>query len=240
MHLSLDRYRLAARLYGMAFIPVALWVIILTDSRLGVVAALASVMFYLLIWALIRWRQHTQSIIGPAIVIAYPAIFVAAVAATFLVGRLRHQVWGDGSQQASTDARIDQWNMAIPKVVRNPLGNGLGQGADVLGYANQAGAITIDSYYISVLLELGIIGFILYYGMIIRAIWTATRTAIDSRGEQEIRLLLPISVSLINYVIVKSVLSQDANHPLAFMMLGAVVALTYRARKQAPPAAGSV
>jgi hypothetical protein len=233
MHLALDRYGLITRAVGIVFIPLAVWIILLTDSRLGVVAALASVMFYLLIWALLRWRQHQRSIFGPAIVIAYPLIFTAFVAATFLIGRLRAQVWGDGSQQASTESRIDQWIMGIPKVLRNPIGYGPGQGAEILGFANGAGIITIDSYFLSILLEIGILGFIFYYGMFLRGIWTATRTVVESRGDQEVRLLLPIAVSLINYVIVKSVLSQDANHPLVFMMLGALVALTYRARQHA-------
>jgi hypothetical protein len=231
MHLALDRYGLLSRLTGAIFIPVAVWMILLTDSRLGVVAALASVMFYLLIWALLRWRQHQRSIFGPAVVIAYPLIFTAFVAATFLVGRLRAQVWGDGSQQASTESRFEQWDMGLPKVARNPIGHGVGQGADVLGFTNAAGVITIDSYFLSILLEIGVVGFLVYFGLFLRGIWTATTTVVESQGDQEVRLLLPIAVSLINYVIVKSVLSQDANHPLVFMMLGAVVALTYRARK---------
>jgi hypothetical protein len=230
LHLALNRYRVIDRLYGIAFIPIAIWVIVLTDSRLGVVAAGASVMFYLLIWALIRWRQNRASIFGPAIVIAYPALFCAVLASTFLVGRIRHQVWGDGSQQASTDSRIDQWITAIPKIAKNPIGHGMGQGADALGWANQAGVITIDSYYLSILLEIGVIGFIFYYGLIIRGIWRATKTVIYTRGDSEIRLLIPMSVSLINFFIVKSVLSQDANHPLMFMIIGAVVALAYRDR----------
>ena len=57
---------------------------------------------------------------------------------------------------------------------------------------------------------------------------------ISRSGEREIDLLLPISVALLNFVIVKMVFSQDANHPLIFMMLGAVVALAYRAEKHPP------
>lgn len=231
MHLALDNYRLIIRAIALAFIPLAIYVILLTDSRLGVVAALASVLFYLLLWALLRWRQVRRSVFGPAIVVAYPLIFTAFVAATFFVGRLRAQVWGDGSQQASTESRIVQWEMAIPKVIRNPLGHGIGEGANALGFANGAGVITIDSYYLSILLEVGILGFILYYGLMLRGIWVAAVTVIESKAEQEIRLLLPIAVSLINFVIVKSVLSQDANHPVAFMMLGATVALTYRSQQ---------
>lgn len=231
MHTGFERYPLWQRIVAIAYIPLAVTVILLTDSRLGVVAALASVIFYLLIWALLRWRQHSRSVFGPAIVLTYPGIFAAFVASTFFVGRLRAQVWGDGSQAASTESRFDQWAMAMPKVARNPLGYGIGEGANILGFTNGAGILTIDSYYISILLEIGVLGFIAYYGLMLRGIWVASRTVIGARADQEIRLLLPIAVSLINFVIVKAVLSQDANHPVVFMMLGAVVALTYRATR---------
>jgi hypothetical protein len=231
LHLCLGQYRLVSRLLGLAFIPVAVTVILYTDSRLGMVAALASAILYLLIWGLIRWRQNQQSIIGPAIVVAYPVIFTAFVAATFFIGRLRAQVWGDGSQAASTEGRIRQWEIGLPKVLNNPFGYGIGQSAEVLGVANGLGVITIDTYYLSILLELGFIGFIAYYGLFLRSIWVGASAVVKYKGDSETRLLLPLSVSLMDYVIVKSVFSQDANHPLVFMMLGAVVALTYRATK---------
>ena len=232
MHMMFERYPFILRAITALYIPLAVYVILLTDSRLGVVAALASVIFYLLIWAVLRWRQQKRSVFGPAIVLTYPAIFAAFVAATFFIGRLRAQVWGDGSQAASTESRLDQWMMAFPKIARNPVGYGIGESANALGFTNGAGILTIDSYYLSILLEIGVMGFVLYYGLMLRGIWVAARTVVGARADQEIRLLLPMAVSLINFVIVKSVLSQDANHPVIFMMLGAIVALTYRARKQ--------
>jgi hypothetical protein len=54
------------------------------------------------------------------------------------------------------------------------------------------------------------------------------------RPDGELRLLMPLAVSVVNFVIVKAVLSQDSNHPLAFIMVGAIIALTYRARKAQP------
>ncbi len=188
-------------------------------------------MVYLLIWAMMRWRQERGGLIGPAITLTYPAIFVALIAATLFVGRLRAQVWGDGSQSASDETRKLQWAMAIPKIFSNPMGHGIGQGGKVLGFTNGAGIGTIDSYYLSVLLELGVVGFVVYYSMVLRVAWISARTVILSRQEREIRLLMPISVSLANYVLVKAVLSQEANHPLIFMMLGGAIALIYRSRQ---------
>jgi hypothetical protein len=241
MHFVLGRYPLYARLAMGLYMPLAIYVILLTDSRLGVVACLVSVMFYLLIWAAVRWYHERKSLFAPAIVLGYPLIFTLFVAATFFVGRLRARVWGTGAQQASTDSRIDQWNMAIPKIIKNPIGYGWARGARTLGFTNGDGILTIDSYYISILLEVGVIGFILYYGMFARGIWTGAKTVVQSNESAEIQLLIPISVSLASFVVVKSVFSQEANHPLVFMMLAAVLALTYRARTEAavapPPAA---
>lgn len=233
IHMALERYPIIFRVLGVVYIPVAIYTILLTDSRLGMVASLASMMVYLLFWGLIRWRQQRQGMIGPIVVLTYPAMFVAFMAATFFIGRLRAQIWGDGSQAASDESRREQWAMAIPKAFKRPWGYGFSKGGTALGFTNGAGVLTIDSYYLSVLLELGFVGFVVYYGMLLRAAWTASNTVIGSRQDQEIRLLLPIAVSLLNFVLVKSVFSQDANHPLIFMMLGAVVALTYRSRAEA-------
>jgi hypothetical protein len=239
LHFMLDRYNLALRILGAFYIPLSVHLILLTDSRLGLIATLGSLMVYLLIWAFIQWRQRKTSLIGPTVVLTYPLIAIATLAATLFVGRLRNEIWGDGSQNASNESRRIQWDMAIPKILKNPIGHGTGKGGDTLGFANAAGVGTIDSYYITIFLELGVLGFIVYYGIMLRGAWVAANVAIRSPLERELRLLIPFSVALVNYVIVKSVLSQDANHPLVFMMLGAVVALTYRARQQeAAQAAG--
>jgi hypothetical protein len=229
MHFLLGRYGLLVRVAAGIFIPVAAWVILLTDSRLGFVAGCASVLFYMLIWAMLRWRQEKNSMFAPAIVLSYPAIFIAFMAATVFIGRLRNEFWGTGEQQYSTQSRLDQWAVGIPKVLQNPIGHGIGESAETLGWTNLAGTLTIDSYWLSVLLEIGVLGFLVFYGLMLRAAFTAARVAVNSAGDREIALLLPMSVALLNFVIVKMVFSQDANHPLMFMILGAVVALSHRA-----------
>jgi hypothetical protein len=64
----------------------------------------------------------------------------------------------------------------------------------------------------------------------------------DSQGDHG--FLAPLALSLINFVVIKSVFSEPDNHPLVFMMLGAVSALMARARAgpgrdQQPVASGS-
>lgn len=232
MHMLFGRYPFAIRVAAALLIPLVSWVILLTDSRLGFVAACASALFYLLFWALLRWRQQKGSLFAPAIVLSYPAVFVTFMMATFTVGRLRNEFWGTGQQQYSTQSRIDQWEVGIPKIIQNPLGYGIGQAAETLRWTNLAGVMTIDSYWLSVLLEIGVVGFIVFYGLMLRGAYSAAKTVVLMGNRGEMGLLLPMAVALLNFVIVKLVFSQDANHALTFMILGAVVALKFRADEQ--------
>jgi hypothetical protein len=50
--------------------------------------------------------------------------------------------------------------------------------------------------------------------------------------DEELSYLLPLAISLICFMIVKVVLSQDANHPLVFILIGAIVALSARAKEE--------
>ena len=119
----------------------------------------------------------------------------------------------------------------MPKVASHPFGHGIGGAATNLGYVQPGGITTIDSYYLTLLMDLGVLGFVVYFAIFLRGIWISARTAVQHQVEGELGLLLPMSVALTNFVIVKSVFSQDANHPVVFMLLGGIVALSYRASR---------
>jgi hypothetical protein len=232
LHLAINRYPFLVRIGAAAMIPTIIYTIILTDCRLGFVSMMVGGALYLLLWALVRWREVRGSIFGPAIVMAYPGIFLALFASTLLIGRLRAKVWGDGSQDASNAARKAQWQMAFPKVAHNPVGHGYGTAGGVLGFTNPDGMVTIDSYYINLLLDTGILGFAIYLAFFLGTAWIAAREVVRSPGDRELRLLMPLAVTLVGFVVIKAVLSQDANHPLMFFLTGAVVALIHRSRER--------
>lgn len=227
LHIALTAQRFWLRPLAMATLPLIFWLIVKTDSRLGVAGFLMSFVLYTLAWGAFTWYRDKRSIFGPAITIAYPAIFAAFIAATFFVGRLRSMVWGGGQHQASNLSRELQWESGIPKILARPWGNGLGQGGEALGFVSQSGMLTVDSYYLTILLDLGIIGFLLFIAVfvlgILRAAWFAPR----ARSYEE-RMLVPIAISFANFLIAKSVLTQQENHPLMFIFLGMSVALIWR------------
>jgi hypothetical protein len=232
LHLAMSRYPAWIRACAAAMIPLIIYTIILTDSRLGFVALLVAAALYLLLWGLVRWREVRGSIFGPAVVLSYPAIFVAMVASTFIFGRLRAKVWGNGAQAASTEGRKAQWHAAIPKIEHNPIGHGYATAGHVLGIVGGNGVQTVDSYYINLLLDTGILGFAAYLAFFLSSSWFAAQQVVRAPGARELRLLMPLSVTMVAFVIIKAVLSQDANHPLAFFAAGAIAALVHRSRQQ--------
>jgi len=233
LHFAVQPYKPILRIAAAVSIPVSLFLVLESGSRLGLIGFLLGPTLYLAFWGVLQWRRDRGSLLGPTIVLAYPAIFCAVIASTFFVGRIKMKVWGDGTQAASTQGRIDQYNEGIPKVLSHPWGYGIGMATEALGVKNQAGIATIDTYYLLVALDYGILGFIAYYGMVLCGIYSSGKYAFLTVGRhRDYSVLIPIAISLTTFFVIKSVFSQEGNHPLVFMMLGAIAALIYRVRKE--------
>lgn len=231
LHFLVTSKRWLVRIAALVTLPVMFHCIIMTDSRLGVVGFMLSFLFYLFFWGYLRRAHRKDSLIGTAVIVAYPAVLIAFLASTMFVPQVSVMVWGGGAQQASTDARQEQYRAGAPMVVARPWGYGLGRGAAQLGFVNRAGIGTIDTYVLAVALEVGIPGLIAYFGMFIITIY-AGAMAVKGAREHETMLLIPLTIALANFVVIKTILSQLDNHPLVFAMLGASVALIHRARQE--------
>lgn len=232
LYLTMTTRSTLFRLLIFASLPLMFYVVLRTDSRLAFVSFLSSLVIFVLFAAVDRWRTRKDSLFAPTIVLAYP-FFVAALGLLSLFWkRLSNLVWGGGAQSFSNASREVQMHIALPKIAHNPLGYGMGEGAGVVGYiAPGTDFVTIDSYFLSVALDYGVLGFIVFYGTFLWAIGRAGVTAFQSR-DPEVVFLAPCAISLINFLISKSIYSQQENHPLAFALLGMVVALLYRHRQQ--------
>ena len=219
----------AVRAAALGTLPLIWLSIMRTDSRLGFVGFFMTFLLFLIVWALRRWRQGKESIFGPAITLAFPVIATTFLLATFFVGRLRALVWGTKAQSFSSMAREEQVDMGMPMIWSQPWGHGIGRGAAELGYRNLAGGLTIDTYYLAIGLEFGVLGFVAYFGMFLAALAYAMRYVFQTKGPTEL-LLVPIMIALSIFVVVKSVFAQQENHPLIFILLGALFAICYRIR----------
>ncbi len=230
LHYVGGSYSIVMRIAAAASLPLILVGILLTDTRLGFVGFLIAGILYVFCWGALNWRQHQHSLLGPAVVLSYPAVFVLFTAAVFLNQRLHTMTLGGGQQGASTEARKVQLAMAIPKVLTHPLGFGLSRGGQGLGYVNAGGVLTVDSYFLATALDLGIVGFGLFIGLFAVAIWNGFFAFVGGVKEREQTLLIPLTLSLIVYLVIKTIYSGVDSMPIAYMMFGAIAALIYRLR----------
>jgi hypothetical protein len=233
LHLAVSPGRKLVRAAAALTLPLIGFATFISHARSGVIGLLIGVGLYVFYWGVLQWRRHRDSPIGPAVILSYPVTAVAGLIATFVVGRLRSAVWGGGETVSSTLGRQIQYQMGLPKILSNPLGHGIGRGGETLGFFEPGGLLTIDTYYLSVALEYGVIGFIAFYGMILYSIYTAGRHALDDDNKDpEISFLAPASIALTAFFVIKSVYSEQNNHPLYFMVIGMVLALVYRLKAE--------
>jgi len=220
------------RILSALALPVSFFCIIATNARLGVVGFLVSVLLYLLFWGLTRFARDRRDIIGAAVVYGYPALSIAVLTAVLSIHRFRMMVLGGGEQASSNEARQSQLTMGIPKILQNPIGHGVGESGNAMGYA-AGDFITVDNYYLTVSLDNGFAGLALFLAIFLTSIIASIRTLMkhpDLVRDEEISLLLPIAVSFSAFLVIKSVFSQTDSHMLLFALVGISTGLLYRAR----------
>lgn len=229
-----NRYKPFWRLMALATVPLVLLAVLASDSRLGILGFFLAVMFYLFFWAARHRRSQRNSLLGTAVMAAYPALFAVFIVLSLTVGRIKNKVWGTGQYDASNQARIDQTNMAIPKVLTHPLGHGPAEAGTALGFTNPSGEITVDVGYVATAMEYGIFGLIFMYGIFVAAIYYALRYVLFEKAkDHDWTFALPLCLTLVNFLVIKGVLAQEENHPLVFMAAGILTAIVYRARHAA-------
>jgi hypothetical protein len=95
--------------------------------------------------------------------------------------------------------------------------------------------IAIDSYWITLSLDYGALGVVLYVGVFAVVIYAALKTLLENpeaaRGETG--LLLPLVSFLAAFLIIRGVFSQPDIHPLVFTLLGMTACLVSRAHSNA-------
>jgi O-antigen ligase len=191
---------------------------------IGIVLTLVIYIFF----AALRKRQENPISIGAtATLLAYPAIVAVVTAVVLLWKRARNSILGGGQHQSSNIARDRQWDRGWDLIAQNPFGYGLDRSAEVLNFRNAGGELTIDSYYLSVMLDFGIIALPIFVMLFSLPMYFAI-VSLKRARTLELQLLAPLAMGLFNFVIIKSVLSSTSNFPLAFAMMGFMVALVAR------------
>lgn len=227
---------LAARIICLAADIMVLGAILSTQARVGLVGYLVAHVAFTGAWALRARRLEKENSLIPTLVLAaYPIIIFVVTAAVLTVPALTVRLLGGGAQAASTDARGEQFRMAMPLVMRRPLnGYGVGHAAQTVGWTAPGGDVSLDSYVITLLIDYGVIGFLVYAALMITGVVQGFRVGMSSR-DGELGYASAAAVGLCVWIVGQFVLSQEDNASVMFMMLALIVAARWRQVQQNAP-----
>jgi hypothetical protein len=233
LNYGMSRLRTSRGIAALLTVPFLFFVAYITNARSAIIGLLVGLGVYGFYWGYTQMRLNPDRLIGRTIVMGYPVFSALALASTFIFGRIRRMVWGGGETASSTFSRTMQYHKGIPLVFKHPWGYGIGRGGVTLGIYEPNGMLTIDTYYLAIALDYGVLGFLVYYAMFISGVFYSGKyAAVDDGTDRECSFLGAISASLISFLVIKSVFSQQDNHPLVYMMLGMAAALSARVAGQ--------
>ncbi len=221
----LNKALLAAGFLGVA---VTMY---LTNARSGIIGVMLTLVVYMFFAGWRERKQNPTSILATTIVFAYPVAIAVLAGLVLFWQRLHVLLLGGRLQASSTEARAEQWHDGLPLVFTHPFGHGVGRAAETLNYTNAAGVLTIDSYYLSLLLDYGFLGLMVFSAMFLLPGWIGFRAFSEARGE-DAEMVGPLAVGLLNFAVIKAVSSAEVNMPLAFIMLGCIVGLLWTVRQE--------
>lgn len=221
------KHQIRRMLMGAAILLVMISMAFWTGSRSGMNGLIIGLFGYPALWVLRRWKKDKQDLLAPTIISLSPVILGGFVTLLFVWQRLRVMTFGGGMHSFSDNAREIQWELAVQRLLSNPFGYGAGRATEVLGYTNRGGFKTIDSYYINFLLDYGVMGFVFIALLALTAVVVGLKLYLETDDKEE-QWSGPIAVSVIAFIVIKSVLSQGENIPLFFTLCGAMCALSWR------------
>ena len=219
-------WRRAAAVALVALLAVAAT---LTQARSAMVAMLAGTMAFSAIWIFRRYQatRKDQDFVSAVLLYGFPAIAMIVLSAAMVIPRIRVKLLGGGETTYSDNARGVQWDMAIPEILTNPVGHGMGSISRVVPYTNRAGGFTIDSYPINLLIEYGIPGFVAFVGFFVTAVYLGIKTFVNARCKEE-ELAGAAAIGILTFLITRTILSAEGGQPIGFAFAGLILALHYR------------
>lgn len=234
LHYAVMARRRVMRIASALVVPALLAVVLLTQARLGLVGMFVGALLFPALHILLLWYRNPKHPVAATAVMLTPFGVAIAAAVALMTPGIRIRLLGGGVEQLSTQARYDQMHMGMPKILSHPWGYGIGRGADTLGYRNQEGFLTIDSYSLRIALEYGVVGFTLYYAMFLLGVFYSARTLMKAGPlTDELRLLIPIVVAFASYLVMRTVFAQEDNQALMYCIFGMVIGIVAGAKSQA-------
>lgn len=212
----------------------ALWVgvllailggIVATSARgalLGAAAGLGAA-GALIVLRMLYNERHAR--FRPAVGLATVFLIIASPVLAFGAHKI---ITGEAGTSAarSSQARIDQIKIAWPKIMKRPVGGyGTGRAARIIGYWGRT--LSVDNYYLSLAVELGLPGPIVFFSMLVLVAQTAQRRSKRAPPDQR-WVLIGLTGAMAAFAVSRSILSQTGNLSYFYLLIGAYVGATAR------------
>lgn len=210
---------------SMAFVPVAVAMIVASRSRSGIAVLLAALILVGILLLLPRGdnsKRQKADLMLLASVLLLPLVllggyFAAQEVFSLIAGRSQNEA-------SSTMARVLMLERGIPLIASNPLfGYGNGLGVVKLGFFDGV-RFNIDNYWLGLALDAGVPGLLAFLVSFISAILLGIQTyrrRTDSVGTAAGL----IAISLVMLMGTKTVLSISSGFSLAYILIAAMIVL---------------
>lgn len=209
------------KLLGAVGLLACVVALLISGSRGGMVGFVVAMSMFAMLWTARYCVAHRDQIFSIILLMIYPAGLLGFIGLIFVSRRVHRMLLGGGESQASTDARFEQFDLALPHILSNPLtGHGLGMAPPVIGFYPPGYELpSVDSYVTTLLVEVGIPGLVCFFGMLALIILKLGRIYAFNRDDQA-TIVAPIACALAAFGVYQLVLSQRENHTLAFILVG--------------------
>ncbi|TFW16410.1 O-antigen ligase family protein [Duganella callida] len=134
-------------------------------------------------------------------------------------------------ERGSSTARVIQYQMGLPKLEKQPvLGYGAGMGNFQVGFKASKGRVSVDSYYLTMALDSGVPGLLLFVGVLLGFIGMGLRLSFVETAPGPRLMARVLAVSLIGTLATRAVLSIEFN--LFYMALVCALLLVLKAQRR--------
>lgn len=205
------------RLLGALVIPVMLAGIYVTHTRstlLAIGVAMITIVTLLGLRAMNQRGHFAASVAGAFTLVAtmFSLLGLIGIGIEMAAGQ-------NSGEVGSSIARMIMLKRGVTLAFESPLlGYGSGMAAFTLGLLPGFTRLTIDSHYLTVALESGLPGLVLFSGMLGYLVVRGVRAALLTDGKDGVRIAVIVS-ALISFAFVKSVLSLTENLDIAFLLM---------------------
>ncbi len=220
--------------YAYALLVLLMFMAWGTNTRTAFSGTLLGIMMYVAFFALRRYLKpaHGADPVGPAALMAGPAFIL--VLAGLIMSSNTLQAWTIGGPQhaASNNVRDAQWDRAKAALMKNPIGHGAGRAPQLAGKPTKKGTWIIDSYWINLLLDYGILGFATFMGFFLLQAYRAFIDALvfDDRDTQ---ICSVFAMSILLFQLTTYTLSFSGNFYFPMILAAGIAANRWRLSKEA-------